>query len=557
MSDRSATTVKFPRLKHRLHARLIAMAVMLCPPVAARAADPVAGRAAPAKFEITAFDVSGVSKLDADTVERTVYPFSGPDRTSKDVEAARKALQDAYAARGYEAVQVEIPPQPDALFGKGIVELRVTEAAVGQVRVTGSRYHALGVVREQVPSLAEGQPLNLKSLSGEIEAANRFPDRSVSPTFRAGKVPGTIDVDLKVEDKLPFHASVEVNNDHSPSTEPLRVIASARYSNLWQLGHTITGTYIVAPQDRHQTEVFSGSYSAPLLGTPWTLLLYGYSSNSNVAALGGVNVLGKGYQIGVRGIYRLPTKSFYQNVSFGFDYKNFDQNVSVGGKLAGTEPIEYIPLYASYAASRVTDSSSFDSTVSVTAGLRALKKVSCFQTDPTATCVPVDQFKNKDFDSNENFVHANIDLTYTRALKYDIVGFLRVYGQIADSHLITNEQFAIGGLSSVRGFLQSEAVGDDGYAVSAELRSPSIAPRLGAFVDEFRLYGFVEGGQVRVLHPLAEQTGGYSLLSAGGGARIRLLKTLSGELAVGVPLVDGPNTRAGDVRTTFSAKGEF
>ena len=52
----------------------------------------------------------------------------------------------------------------------------------------------------------------------------------------------------------PFHGSVEVNNDHSPSTEPLRVIGSVRYTDLWRIGHTVSASYIVSPQDRHQTE---------------------------------------------------------------------------------------------------------------------------------------------------------------------------------------------------------------------------------------------------------------------------------------------------------------
>lgn len=554
-----ALTVTIPRIGYLCASVLGTLVAVAAPDVlvapAANAAP--ATRAAPDTFEIAAFDVTGVSKLDTDTVEETVYPFSGPDRSSNDVEAARKALQDAYAARGYEAVQVDIPSQPEATFSKGIVQLRVTEAAVGQVRVTGSRYHSLEVVRNAVPSLKEGQPLNLKAISGEVDAANRFPDRSVAPSFRAGRVPGTIDVELKVEDKLPFHASVEVNNDHSPLTEPLRVVASARYTNLWQLGHTISGSYIVAPQNRSQTEVFSGSYSAPILGSPWTVVVYGYKSNSNVAALGGVNVLGNGYQIGTRAVYRLPSKSFFQNVSFGFDYKDFGQLVTVAGKPAGTQPIRYIPLYGSYSASRISDKSSFEATVSVTAGLRAIKKLGCYDVDPAVACTRTDQFKNKDFNANENFVHGNIELTYTRTLPRDFVGSLRAYGQIADSHLVTNEQFGIGGLSSVRGYLLSEAVGDDGYSLSGELRSPSIATLFGSWVDELRFYAFGEGGQVRIRTPLPEQTGLFSLASVGGGARIRLLKDLTGELAVGVPLVDGPNTRAGKVRTTFTAKGEF
>ncbi|WP_310475519.1 POTRA domain-containing protein, partial [Sandarakinorhabdus sp.] len=113
-------------------------------------------RSAPDQFEISAFDVVGVTRLDAATVEAAVYPYAGPGRAATDVEAARKALEAAYKAKGYESVLVEIPPQPNAAFVAGIVLLKVTEAVVGQVRVVGSKYHAPTVVLAQVPALQPG-----------------------------------------------------------------------------------------------------------------------------------------------------------------------------------------------------------------------------------------------------------------------------------------------------------------------------------------------------------------------------------------------------------------
>src|SRR3546814_14538001 len=103
---------------------------------------------------------------------------------------------------------------------------------------------------------------------------------------------------------FPFHATVQIGNDHSANTEPLRLLGTVRYNNLWQAGHAISGTYVVSPQNRENTEVFAGSYLAPVWNTPWSLLLYGYKSNSNIASLGGTNVLGDGYSIGLREILR-------------------------------------------------------------------------------------------------------------------------------------------------------------------------------------------------------------------------------------------------------------
>jgi hemolysin activation/secretion protein len=59
------------------------------------------------------------------------------------------------------------------------------------------------------------------------------------PLVREGQRPGTMDVDLQVEDQNPWHASLGLNNDYSADTKELRSVATLGYDNLWQLGHSI------------------------------------------------------------------------------------------------------------------------------------------------------------------------------------------------------------------------------------------------------------------------------------------------------------------------------
>lgn len=517
--------------------------------------------------------MSGVTKLSAGEVEQLIYPHLGPDRSNDDVIAARKALQDAYAAKGYESVLVDIPIQPAESFAQGIVQITVNETPVGRVRVVDAKHHSLAGVRESVPSLREGEPINFGELQRDIAAANRYPDRSVSPTFNPGQVPGTIDVELRVEDSSPFHASLELNNDNSPTTSPLRLAGTVRYSDLWQLGHTISATYAVAPERRSESEVISASYNAPLIGTPWSFLIYGYKSNSDVAALGGTNVLGDGYQIGLRAIYRLPSTSTYQSISIGPDFKSFDEQIFVLGQAIRPSPIRYIPLVADYTLQYAGEDDSLSLTAGATLGLRTVKRLSCVDPaeanvpDLTATCLVAagdntvgfleDQFQGRSLDARENFIHLNADLTYTRVLPQNFVAVLRVAGQLADSSLVTNEQFAIGGQTSVRGYYLSEAVGDDGFLESLELRSPSFDGLAGDWVNEARLFLFGDIGYARVRRPALEQTRAFRFAGIGGGGRITLFNLITGEVLLGMPLIDGPTSDVGDPRVQFLIRGEF
>jgi hemolysin activation/secretion protein len=526
------------------------------PASGASEASPTPNAAPPVQFNVDTIEVAGVTILDDTEIERVVYPFTGPNRTSDDIEAARKALQDAYTARGYEAVVVEIPSQKKEFFDAGIIQIKVAEAPVGEVRVVGAKHHSAQIVRDQLASVEAGKPLNLKALQTDLAEANRVPDRTVMPSFKPGKEPGAIDVELKVKDSLPFHASLDVNNDNSPNTTKLRMAASARLTNMWGVGHTLSASYIMTPQAPKETSVVSLSYNAPLLGTPWSLVAFGYKSNSTIAALGGTQVLGDGYQVGLRAMYRLPNQKNYQALSFGVDFKDFKQNIFVANELASKAPIRYIPMTLGYTYSGAAENSETDLNITATFGLRVIKHLECLDAN-IAGCTAEDQFTLKDFNSRENFAHFGIDASYSHTLFDDVSAALRFAGQYADSHLVTNEQFGIGGSSTVRGYFQSEVVGDRGFAASSELVGPSLAQYLPSFVGDLRAFAFLDGGIVGVIDPLPEQDGSFRLASFGGGMKIKLFKHLKGDLTVGVPLISRPESRRGKPRVNFSVKGEF
>ncbi|MEG2029467.1 MAG: POTRA domain-containing protein, partial [Janthinobacterium sp.] len=231
----------------------------------ARAQDAVPAAAPVAAPErqvtIEEYLVRGNTVLDARAIEAAVTPFLGPGRTLKDVEGARDALVAAYQARGYQSVYVDLPEQQ---VEQGVVVLQVSETKVGRLRVVGAQYNSPLDVRQQVPALTEGTVPDFTQAQVELTALNRGPKRQVMPLVKQGSLPGTMDVDLKVDDSSPWRASVGLNNDYSADTEKLRTVTSLGYNNLWQLGHSVNLTFFTAPQDTDNAKVWSGSYTAPL-----------------------------------------------------------------------------------------------------------------------------------------------------------------------------------------------------------------------------------------------------------------------------------------------------
>lgn len=486
--------------------------------------------------------VKGATKLPGAEVEEAVYPYMGPGRTAGDIEEARAALEKAYQEKGYQTVSVEIPQQE---VRGGIVFLQVNEQPVGQLRVKGSRYFSLEAIKRGAPSLAEGNVPNFNDVSREIVSLNQMADRRITPSLRPGVTPGTMDVDLAVKDTLPLHGSLELNNRYSQNTTPLRLNGSVSYTNLWQLGHTAGFSFQIAPQNLDDATIYSAFYIARIPGVDWfSFMVQGTQQNSNVSTLGGGAVAGNGQIAGARAIFTLPvpnTTGFYHTLSVGLDYKHLEQDILLGGVASGA-PVTYWPFSIEYNAALTTETFTTEASASIVFASGSLGSDS-------------QEFDSRRFDSDGSFLLFRGDASHTQELPWGFQAFGQVQGQITGEPLVDSEQFAGGGLDTVRGYLESEVLGDNALIGSLELRTPSV-PKI-AKIDEWRFYGFVEGGSLTLNDPLPEQQSRFDLASIGAGSRIRFLNYLNGSLDAGVPLIAQPDSPVGDLRLTFRVWGEF
>lgn len=511
---------------------------------------------APQIFDVYEYRIEGADTLEQSEVEEAVYPYLGEGRTPADVEKARAAVEKKYHDKGLQTVSVAVRHQD---IDDKYVAFSVTEMRVGHVRVTNSKYHDLDTIKKSARSLKPGVLPDFDDATKDIVALNQWPDRRVTPALRAGVTPGTVDVDLNVEDKLPLHASVELNNRQSPNTTDLRVNGTIHYDNLWQRGHSLSFTYQTAPERRDDMEAFSASYLTRIPDVEWlSVLTYGVISRSDVALLGDINVVGPGETFGMRGVITLPSKeSFYHSLSVGLDYKHFGQTLEVGGD-AFDSPIGYFPLVAAYSASLQIEKSLTQLSATVTHGLRGFGSDSWLEWD------------TKRYMAAPNFFTFNAELTETYDLPEGFQLFGRIGGQLADQPLVSSEQYSIGGLQTVRGYLESTALGDSGTSGSIELRSPDIgsmlqteleksghAPKDRKLFNEWRLFAFLDAGFAMIHEPLVEQDPRVTLWSYGVGTTFKALDHLNGMVAVAIPEAEDSNIEEGEPRVLFRIWGEL
>lgn len=495
------------------------------------------------KVDINEYIVRGNSVLDARTIELAVTPYLGPQRTMKDVENARDALLSAYNARGYQSVYVDLPEQQ---VTGGVVYLQVNETKVGRVRVVGAQYNSPLEVREQVPALQEGKVPDFNLAQAQLTTLNRSAKRQVMPLVKQGALPGTMDVDLKVDDSSPWRASAGLNNDYSADTKELRATASIGHDNLWQLGHSASLSFFGTPQDLNQTKVWSGSYTAPLRDSNWTLDASGYKSDSTVSTVGGTTVLGKGYAIGFKATYTVPnTGNWWHTMSVGVDFKNNEEALQLGGT-GDKVPLKYAPITLGYMGFVQNERSQYSLGLTMIAGTRSLFG---YGSDEQA-------FAYKRYEAKPNFMVLKADLNGSYSFENEMqVGF-RFAGQLTDSPLVSGEQIAAGGMNSVRGYLSAETTGDYGVVGSLELRSKPLN-YFNPLVENWRVYAFGDASRLKLRDPLIEQQDLFTLASVGFGTSFRLGEQISGRVDVGYPLKAGPRTEKHDTRVNFSLNASY
>ncbi len=496
-------------------------------------------------FNVWEYRISGNSILDQTLVERTVYSFLGPARTIEDVEAARVALETLYADVGFPTVIVDLPEQD---VSDGIVRLEVVQGSIGRTRISGSRYFSLGQIRKSVPALAEGVVPYLPAVQEQLQALNQAnSDRQVTPVFRPGRTPGTVEVELRVKDELPLHGDVELNNHSSDGTSRSRLVVNLRYDNLWQRLHSMSLMYQLSPEVLDEVSVLAGTYVMPVGRGNNRLALYAIrsDSNSNVASAGALNVIGKGTILGTRWVMPFAaTQNYYHSMTLGADWKDFNESTVLIGADTLDTPIDYSVFSLEYGGTLVGESTLSNYSVAAHFAPRGLGNSRR-------------EFDDKRFGATPNFAYITMNLKQDLWLWKGMLLRGLVQGQLAGAPLISNEQFSAGGFESVRGYNQSELLGDDGLQASLELHGPTHAVLKKQGFTDLHTLVFVDGAFIKVRDALPGTESQEEIYSAGAGLRLSWSKALEVAVDIAWPLASTDAVDKGDARVDFFFRSGF
>jgi hemolysin activation/secretion protein len=166
------------------------------------------------------------------------------------------------------------------------------------------------------------------------------------------------------------------------------------------------------------------------------------------------------------------------------------------------------------------------------------------------------EFEDKRHGAEPNYFYLAGRYEISQGLPLDSALYWALGGQWSHQPLISNEQFGAGGAESVRGYFESEVLGDYGVQSTLEWQSPNFGPRVWKPLRTIQGLAFVDFATLGIHESLPEQLSRVTIWSAGLGLRLAA-SGFVGSMDWAWPLRDGTSTRSGDDRVLFKLRYGF
>ncbi len=458
------------------------------------------------KIFVRAFKITGNKLISTHDLRKLVSSYEGRYLTISQIRMVADIITREYWKRGYITTRAYVPPQK---VRGGVVEIRVVEGKLGNIKIEGNKHYRTGFIYRFMKPLLKKEYINSKDLERQLLILNEFPDLHVKAVLVPGEKPGTSDIVLKVKDRFPIHADLFYNNYGTRSVGRRRAGATIYLSNLFKLGGTLSATGVMlASGDTDDLDFWRVSYSLPIgssgmkVGAVYTYVDYDADEHLEI-----LDIEGKAETLSVfvnRPIIKTRLANLYAELAF--DLK--DTKDEILDYVSSKDHIRALrfSLYGDRFCPGRHAYFRFDISQGLGENFGGMEK---------------DSTRSSRYDGDNDFTKLNLDLGVIQKLGSFYL-ILKGEGQWASDTLVTGEEFSLGGPTSVRAYPQSEYLGDDGYLVSAELRTPAF-PGWETLNRYLQWAFFIDHGCAHYKDTYAgEDNDTIFLTGAGVGARINL-----------------------------------
>jgi hemolysin activation/secretion protein len=479
------------------------------------ASGPALASDAAVQFAIRSYQIDGPQLFSAEFLQRTVAPYTGTDASFAVIQQAVAALQQVYADAGYSATRIAIAPQD---ITSGVIHLSVIETPIGTVDITGNQQVDNANVRATLPALREGQAPDVRAIGTAIRLANDNYAKQTQITLRQGVQPDTLDATIKIADVDPVRHIVSLDNTGTRQTGNYRLGYAFQHANLFNRDQMLTAQYVTSPDHVRQVTILGLNYHAPLYALGGAIDVSvshaNVSSGQVTTTAGSYAISGSGDAAGIRYTQLLPRLGDWdQRLSAGVDYRAYKNDVRPDGASSSLIPnLVTRPVTLTYAGFSRDVEREWRASLSLSQNLPG--GVSNNTADYQAP--------GGRAGATASFRIWRSSVFLRQSLPADWQVQLQLNGQYSADALIPGEQFGVGGVDSVRGFNEREALSDYGYRTSVEFQGSDLGKAFGAAAWQMRPVLFHETGRLWRNHPLPAEAQRSAIASAGLGLRIAL-----------------------------------
>ena len=473
-------------------------------------------------FQVQKINVTGSTVFGSDQFNPIVQPFEGRTLTLEQLREIADKITQLYLDKGYITSRAIVVNQA---VTDGVVEIRVIEGSLEEIRIEGTRRLNPGYIRRRI-QLGAGTPLNTGQLEDQLRLLRADPlFENVEASLRAGSGTGKSILIVRIIEANPFEGSVGIDNYSPPSVGSERLGLNLLYRNLTGNGDGIAASYYHTTKSG--ADSLDLSYRVPLNAMNGALQLRTSLSRNKVVdpAFSVFNIQGDSqlYEISFQQpLVRSPREEFALSLGFTFQESKalIDDliPISPGADPEGITTTSVIRFGQDYLRRDVKGAWSVRSLFSIGTGLFGAT-INDPPTPDGRFFSWLGQVQRVQVLGNSNFLIIGADI------------------QLTPNSLLPSQQFVIGGGQSLRGYRQNIRAGDNGVRFSVEDRITLQRDESGAAT--FQLAPFVDAGVVwnDPDNPI-ELPSQRFLAGVGLGVLWEALPGLNIRVDYGLPLVD-------------------
>lgn len=403
------------------------------------------------KFFLRELDViGGQTVITTEFLKPIVTKYLDKEVTIGRLNQLCREIEQYCISEGYVLVKCYLPQQE---IKDGLVAIEIVEGFLNKVVVKGNKYYETNFIKKHFASM-EGQIFNYNKLLRQLNILNDFLNLQVKTYLEAGAEQNSTDMIIEVIDSLPVSVSMNYDNTGSRYVSDHKAGINVALGNLIKDGDIISlGGVVGSPASAYNQ--YSVSYQLPVTYSGTKLKISADRSSHELGyEFAPFDISGESetYRIGLTHPF-VSGKTFTLDGFLDLEYKNTQD------KYYGTTSADN-DLSTLYIGASMQKADIFNGYNFIT-----FKGAFGLSEDNNG-------YAASRLNTEENFSY--LSLNYYRMQRFfkKLLFVIKADGQWSPDRLPTSQQYAIGGMYSVRGYTASRFLGDSGFSSSMELYSP-------------------------------------------------------------------------------------